>query len=43
MILSKLMNNLERIRDISKSGKITNKQDFFLLYESGLLGNKAIT
>jgi hypothetical protein len=43
MILSKLMNNLERIRDISKSGKITNKQDFFLLYEAGLLGNKAIT
>lgn len=33
----------ERISAIIEKGRIENKQDFFLLYEAGRLGNKAIT
>lgn len=37
------MEQKERIKEILKNKKILLKEDYYLLYNSGLLGNKAIT
>jgi hypothetical protein len=37
------MENSDRIKEITKEGRINNKEECYLLYEAGIFGNKALT